>query len=223
MAMVSQTEGSGKLWKQVRKFQATFENTEFSAEDQILIFYSLTRFIEESKTFGVCNAHAFQQCIICSVGKQNNICNLSAMSHDPTAWHAGTRLSIIVIAFMWHQRLSATPIMIYGLSFNGPRGMRPPTASESIIQHIDTVRFWQDQQENFLRKQASTKHPNGRCPISRIQATSRNITRGALSIFLSGDESHRACVTCICAPMNVKSKKNNLISFTLWNRINLRY
>ena len=52
-------EESKKLRDQVKTFQATFASTEFSAQDPIMVFDFLTRFVEEADTLGVSEAHAF--------------------------------------------------------------------------------------------------------------------------------------------------------------------
>lgn len=57
--MIRNADDSKKLREQIKTFQAAFEGTKFSAEDPIMVFDFLTRFVEEADTLGVSEAHAF--------------------------------------------------------------------------------------------------------------------------------------------------------------------
>lgn len=100
-----------KQSEQVKSFQATFRNTNFSREDPIIVFDFLSMFVEEASTLGVSEAHASLTLLklLKSLGelKLQSICN-GARSGGITCW---PEASTTFFALTRRQRPFATLLM----------------------------------------------------------------------------------------------------------------
>lgn len=96
----------------VKNLQATFENTQLSAQCPIVIFDVSMKIVDKADTLRL-----FWTRPSCWFGRQNNVWGLFATMHNSVQSRAGQRSPNTSIALIRQLQLAAMPLMCYKVSF----------------------------------------------------------------------------------------------------------